>query len=141
MKRGHGPRSLYRRQVFCLCSAMADRRIQLERARAMRNAPTPAERVLWRLVGHDRFGVTFRRQHRIGPYIVDFLCPAHRLVIEVDGGQHNGSGYDAQRDAWLRGQGYRVLRFWNRDVLKNADGVGPAIMTALGREPAGHTLP
>ena len=120
---------------------MVDRKVQLERARAMRNAPTPAERVLWRIVGRDRFGVTFRRQHRIGPYIVDFLCPAHRLVVEVDGGQHNGSAYDAQRDAWLLGQGYRVLRFWNREVLTNADGVGRAIMLALGRDKTGDTRP
>ena len=111
---------------------MVARKVQLERARAMRNTPTPAERVLWRIVGRDRFGVTFRRQHRIGPYIVDFLCPALRLVIEVDGGQHNDSDYDARRDAWLKAQGYEVLRFWNRDVLAEIDGVGRRICLALG---------
>jgi len=120
---------------------MVDRKIQLERARAMRKAPTPAERVLWRIVGRDQFGVTFRRQHRIGPYIVDFLCPAHRLVIEVDGGQHNGSDHDERRDAWLRAQGYEVLRFWNRDVLTNADGVGRRIVLALGLDKPNYTLP
>jgi len=100
----------------------------------MRKAPTPAERALWRMVGRDKLGVRFRRQHRIGPYIVDFLCPEHRLIIEVDGGQHNESAYDDRRDAWLRDKGYEVLRFWNVDVLRNADGVGRQICIALGRE-------
>jgi very-short-patch-repair endonuclease len=107
---------------------------QKERARAMRRSPTPAERVLWRMLSRNQLGVRFRRQHHIGPYIVDFLCPAHRLIVEVDGGQHNGSGQDPRRDAWLRAQGYQVLRFWNRDVLTDADGAGRRICLALGAE-------
>lgn len=113
---------------------MLDPTIMRDRARALRKSPTPAERALWRMVNRDKLGVRFRRQRFIGDYIVDFLCPAHRLVIEIDGGQHNGSEYDARRDAWLRSQGYEVLRFWNRDVLTNPEGVGRRICIALGRE-------
>jgi very-short-patch-repair endonuclease len=126
--------------MFWLCSSVTDRKIQLQRARAMRKAPTPAERVVWRIVGRDRFGLTIRRQHRIGPYIVDFLCPARKLIIEVDGGQHNGSDYDRARDAWLQGQGYEVLRFWNRDVLVNSDGVSRRIVLALGLDEPNYVL-
>ena len=105
---------------------------QRNRARALRSSPTPAERALWRILRNDQLGVRFRRQHRVGPYIVDFLCPAHRLVVEVDGGQHNESNYDSRRDAWLRTQGYQVLRFWNSDALTNIEGVGRRICLALG---------
>jgi very-short-patch-repair endonuclease len=98
-----------------------------QRARAMRSAPTKSELVMWRIIGRDRLGVRFRRQHPIGPFIADFYCPALKLVIEVDGGQHNGSDYDARRDAWFRANGYRVLRFWNLEVLTNGDGVGEKI--------------
>jgi len=108
--------------------------MMLHRARALRKAPTPAERVLWRMLARDQLGVRFRRQHPIGPYIADFYCPAHRLVIELDGGQHNGSPHDERRDAWFAKAGYRVLRFWNRDVFTEADGVGRRICLALGRE-------
>jgi very-short-patch-repair endonuclease len=69
----------------------------------------------------------FRRQVPIGRYIVDLFCSQKRLIIELDGGQHNGSARDVERDAWLRLRGYRVLRFWNNDVLKNPE----AVITAL----------
>lgn len=108
--------------------------MMLHRARAMRRSPTVAERIFWSLVSRDRLGVRFRRQHTLGPYIVDFYCPTHRLIVELDGGQHNDSAYDDRRDAWLRTQGYQVLRFWNRDVLTNRDGVGRRLSIALGRE-------
>ncbi len=84
------------------------------------------------MLNRDQLGVRFRRQYQLGPYIVDFLCHSHRLVVEVDGGQHNDSDYDARRDAWLKAQGYEVLRFWNRDVLAEIDGVGRRICLALG---------
>jgi len=113
---------------------MSNDRVMLLRARALRKAATPAERILWSMVRGDRLGVRFRRQQPIGPYIVDFLCPTHRLIVEIDGGQHNGSPHDERRDAWLRGQGYEVLRFWNADVFANRDGVGRRICLALGRE-------
>ena len=119
--------------MFCKCSLVRNPEdiLQRDRARAMRKDPTPAERAIWRMLRHDQLGVRFRRQYRIGPYIVDFLCPAHRLVVEIDGGQHNGSDYDVQRDRWLTAQGYRVLRFWNRDVLTESDSVGQRICLSL----------
>jgi very-short-patch-repair endonuclease len=63
----------------------------------------------------------FKRQAPIGPYVVDFICFEHRLIIEVDGGHHAESEVDRRRDEWLRNEGYQVLRFWNDDVLKRTD--------------------
>ena len=111
-----------------------------ERAREMRRNPTPGERAMRRLIGRDRLGIGFRRQHAIGDYIVDFVCLPLRLIVEVDGGHHNAeaSAYDARRDAWLKGRGYRVLRFWNAEVFQNPDGVVEAILAAAeeARRPA-----
>src|SRR5215471_10616144 len=76
-------------------------------------------------------GAKFVRQERIGPYVVDFVCRERRLIIEVDGGQHATDPRDAARDIWLSDRGYRVLRFWNNDVLANTEGVLEAIATAL----------
>jgi len=96
------------------------------RARAMRIEPTEAERKLW---WHLRYrlaipGSHFRRQVRLGRYIVDFACHQLGLVIEIDGGQHaERSAQDERRTHFLKSDGYRVLRFWNIDVLKNIDGV------------------
>ena len=73
----------------------------------------------------------FRRQHPIGDYIVDFACTEHWLVIEVDGGQHADSGTDAGRTAWLQNQGWKVIRFWNNDVLSNTNGVVEIILQTL----------
>jgi very-short-patch-repair endonuclease len=73
----------------------------------------------------------FRRQHPIGGFIVDFACTKHRLVIEADGGQHNESAADERRTAWLESQGWRVVRFWNNDILVNTEGVLAAILQAL----------
>ncbi len=95
------------------------------RARELRNNPTDAERVLWgqlRLWQID--GYKFRRQQPLGRYIVDFVCLEKRVVVEVDGGQHaQQATVDAERDRWLRDEGFIVLRFWNHDVVKNIDGV------------------
>jgi very-short-patch-repair endonuclease len=95
-----------------------------ENARTLRRNMTDAERALWRLLrsGHIE-GHRFRRQEPLDHYIVDFVCFDARLVIEVDGGQHFESKSDAKRDTYLRSQGFRVLRFWNNDVLSNPDGV------------------
>ena len=104
------------------------------RARNLRTEMTDAERRLWfRLRAHRFQGASFRRQVPIGPYIVDFLCLSARLIIEVDGGQHASSqaNHDVVRDAYLREQGFRVLRFWNNDVLENFEGVLESIATAL----------
>ena len=93
-------------------------------AREMRRNATEAERVLWlHLRAHRLAGGKFRRQQPMGPYIVDFICHASRLIVEVDGGQHLESARDSGRDAWLRQQGFTVLRFWNNDVLQRPDSV------------------
>ena len=103
------------------------------RARAMRAMPTDAEARLWHLLRGRRFsGWKFRRQARIGRYIVDFVCLERALVAEVDGGQHADSVYDATRDAWLAARGFRVMRFWNAEVLIELDGVAYRIAEALG---------
>jgi very-short-patch-repair endonuclease len=88
----------------------------------MRNALTPPERHLWQSLRNDALGVTFRRQHPIAPYVADFACIALKLVVEVDGADHGGT-VDAMRDAAMRDGGWRVLRYWNNDVLANRDGV------------------
>jgi very-short-patch-repair endonuclease len=96
-----------------------------ERARCLRRTPTEAEKILWtHLRAHRFFGVGFRRQHAIGPYVVDFCSPRKKIVIEVDGGQHSDQEeYDNARTEFLRGNGYLVLRFWNNEVMSNIDGV------------------
>jgi very-short-patch-repair endonuclease len=101
-------------------------------ARRMRTEATDAERVLWRhLRAHRLAGRKFKRQQSIGPYIVDFVCFGSRLIVEVDGGQHLQSDRDARRDAWLRQQGFRVLRFWNSDVLHRTESVLEEIASRL----------
>src|SRR5215213_9471335 len=103
-------------------------------ARTMRAKPTDAERKLW---WHLRYrlrasGSHFRRQVQIGRYIADFVCHASKIVIEVDGGQHGVQvDRDAERTRFFEKEDYRVLRFWNNDVLKNVDGVLEVISIAL----------
>ncbi len=99
-------------------------------SKTMRQRMTDAEARLWlRLRKPGIEGLRFRRQVPIGPYIVDFFCPQHRLIVEVDGGQH-GDDADAARDAWLTAHGYRVVRVWNNDVMANVEGVCAAISAA-----------
>jgi len=95
------------------------------RARQLRKNLTEAEKKLWSLLRQKQFdGHRFRRQTSIGPYIVDFFCPAAKLIIEVDGGQHAiNAEADKARTQWLEAHGYRVLRFWNNEILTNSDGV------------------
>jgi very-short-patch-repair endonuclease len=98
----------------------------------MRSEPTEAERRLWQLLrGHRFAGYKFRRQEPIEFYIVDFVCFSERLIIEIDGGQHVENHSDARRDAYLRGQGFRIIRIWNNDLFNNEEGVGEAILNAL----------
>jgi len=107
--------------------------MSIPRARTLRANMTDAERALWRVLRDKQIdGHRFRRQQPIGPYVADFFCAAERLIIEVDGGQHGGDN-DARRDAWFAAQGYRVLRFWNHDVLGNREGVVEAIRAALAK--------
>src|SRR5690606_4838289 len=101
----------------------------------LRNNPTDAEKALWKRLQHEQLGLKFRRQHPIEPYIVDFYCPDKKLIIEVDGGQHNENKRDDARTAYLESKGYRVIRFWNNEVLQNTDGVLETIMNELSLPP------
>lgn len=93
-------------------------------ARNLRNAPTDAEHRLWQhLRASQLAGAKFTRQHPIGNFIADFACRSLRLAIELDGGQHSESPTDANRTRIIEAHGYRVIRFWNNEVLGNIDGV------------------
>jgi primosomal protein N' (replication factor Y) len=102
-------------------------------ARRLRRHGTDAEALLWqRIRNRALLGGKFRRQHPIGPYVGDFVCIEARLVIELDGGQHDpGADETSVRTAFLEGRGLRVLRFWNNDVIANLDGVLERIACAL----------
>jgi very-short-patch-repair endonuclease len=106
--------------------------VKTRRARRLRRDSTDAELRLWyRLGSRSILGFKFVRQEPIGPYVVDFVCREQRLIVEVDGGQHADSKRDLARDLWLAEHHYRVLRFWNNDVLANTDGVLETIAAAL----------
>jgi very-short-patch-repair endonuclease len=93
---------------------------------------TDAERKLWSALRDRQLdGAKFRRQQPIGPFVADFVCQERRLIIEADGGQHAESANDARRTKFLESKGYRVLRFWNNDILRNLDGVAQVIAAAL----------
>ena len=110
----------------------------LANAKALRSNQTKAEARLWyHLRAHRFMGLKFKRQKPIGRYIADFVCCEWRLIIELDGGQHAEQvTYDRQRDAWLRSQGYTVLRFWNNDVMQQMEEVLEQIRCALPPEPS-----
>ena len=109
--------------------------------RHLRKNMTEAEGKLWSALRDRRFeGFKFRRQVPIGRYIVDFVNFEKRLIIEVDGGQHSESAYDAVRDAWLKSQGFRILRFWNVDIHQALDGSLLAILDALNQDPSSGAL-
>lgn len=86
---------------------------------------TDTEQYLWQYLRKQQLqGVQFRRQYVIGPYIVDFICFQSRLIVECDGGQHASQQiYDQERDVYLKAQGFRILRFWNNEILENIEGV------------------
>jgi very-short-patch-repair endonuclease len=110
----------------------------------MRANPTDAEKKLWRhLRQHMPVRKThFRRQVQLGRFVVDFASHSAKIVIEVDGGQHGiRAGADAERTRFLEAQGYRVLRFWNNDVLKNIDGVLEEIQRAITPTPTPDPSP
>jgi very-short-patch-repair endonuclease len=103
-------------------------------AKDLRINATDAERILWSMLRGKRLAALhFRRQQPIGPYIVDFFCPSAKLIVELDGGQHGMDQavvYDGNRTRFLETKGYRVLRFWNGEVMKNRDVVAEAIWRA-----------
>jgi len=106
----------------------------ISKARFLRRNMTDTERKLWSYLQCRQVDdFKFRRQQIIGPYIVDFVCLSRRLIIECDGGQHHTDQkkYDQRRDQFLRSKGYRILRFWNLDVLNNLEGVYGEIQKAL----------
>ncbi len=95
----------------------------IDKAKSLRKNLTEAERILWSKLQGKRLGVKFRRQAPVGNYIADFVCYEKKLIIELDGGQHNENTYDIKRDKWLVSQGFRVLRFWNFEIFNNLEGV------------------
>ena len=104
----------------------------LAKAQRLRRETTDAERKLWSALRNRQLnGAKFRRQQPIGPFIADFVCQEHRLIVEADGSQHAEGDGDARRTAFLESKGYRVLRFWNSDILTNLRGVAELIAVAL----------
>ena len=106
---------------------MVSTAIRRAAAKKLRANATPHERTLWRALKELPIeGTHFRRQAPIGPYVVDFFCPAKRLIIELDGGHHNDDAVaerDSERQVWLEREGYRVIRFWNSDVAGDLNAV------------------
>lgn len=104
-------------------------------ARQLRKDQTDVEQILWEFLRNRRFNaVKFRRQHPIGPYVVDFVSLDKKLIIELDGGQHNtesGKEKDKERKIWLEQQGFQLLRFWNNEVISDLDNVLEVIHNAL----------
>src|SRR5581483_5391237 len=127
------------RRVRGHCHVRGANFVKSARARRLRRSSTDAETELWNRLRSRRInGCKFVRQEPIGRFVVDFVCREHRLVIELDGGQHAENSRDAKRDEWLRQHRYRVLRFWNNDVLGNVDGVLETIAGALDVETPPH---
>ena len=120
---------------FLIILPMGESRRQIALARRFRQSQTDAEKALWaRLKNKQLESVKFRRQQPLDPYIVDFVSFVRKIIVEVDGGQHNereGKKRDKKRAAWLKENGYQVLRFWNNEVLMNMEGVLEKIEEAL----------
>ena len=109
------------------------KRMNVDRARGLRLGMTDAEQVLWyRLRNRQLDGCKFRRQHEIDRYVADLVCVERMLIVELDGGQHlDQQDYDEARTRHLQSKGYRVLRFWNNDVLTNIERVLEVLVEAL----------
>ncbi|HEX4079864.1 MAG TPA: DUF559 domain-containing protein [Rhizomicrobium sp.] len=105
-------------------------------ARTMRHVPTEAEKKFWWMVRDRRLGGhKFKRQHPIGSYIADFACLEAKLIVELDGGQHaKRQEHDTKRDAVFASQGFRVVRFWNGEFLKNQEAAADQLLQQLGGE-------
>jgi very-short-patch-repair endonuclease len=104
-------------------------------ARLLRKNSTDPEKILWRIFrNRNFFGVKFKRQHCIDHYIVDFYAAEHKLIIELDGGQHaTNQKQDSRRTKFLEQRGYRVIRFWNSEISENMDGVLEVIKSEIDR--------
>ena len=106
-----------------------------EKARNLRKNMTKQERIVWQFLRNRSVnGHKFRRQYPIGNYIVDFICNEKKLIIEIDGGQHNDDKqihYDQERTKYLETKGYKVIRFWNSDIENNIEGVYQEILKYL----------
>ncbi len=115
---------------------MPSRKELLARAKWMRAHPTDAEKRLWSILRNKRLsGYKFKRQAILDWYIVDFVNFEHRIIVEADGSQHADSKYDERRDAYLKAQGFTILRFWNSDALKESKAVTETIWCALQSPP------
>ena len=116
---------------------------QTAKARHLRDQATDAEKKLWGLLRSRQLArCKFRRQVSVGRFIVDFVCFEKRLVLELDGGHHQDqAAYDEQRTTWLASQGFRVLRFWNHQVLTEPAAVQEAILLVVGREASSSPSP
>lgn len=101
-------------------------------AARLRRDATECEKMVWRALRNRQLdGYKFRRQATIGPFVVDFLCAEHGLIVELDGGQHNEDA-DRGRTAYLEAAGYHICRFWNHEVIENLEGVAESIRLHLG---------
>ncbi|MCC6879277.1 MAG: endonuclease domain-containing protein [Rhodocyclaceae bacterium] len=118
-------------------------RALLANAKQLRSNQTDAEHKLWHHLRANRFmGLKFKRQKPVGRYIADFVCIEHKLIIELDGGQHaEQTAYDTERDEWLRGEGFTVLRFWNNEAMQELEGVLETIRLALSPCPSPQPSP
>ena len=106
------------------------------RAKTLRRHATMVEQKLWLALRGGQLGASFRRQHPVGPYVLDFYCAFTKLAIELDGSQHaDRKAYDDARTRFLETKGIRVLRFWNNELIENYDGVVEAIWRALKETP------
>ena len=120
------------------CGERVGERGLLDKAKQLRSNQTDAEQKLWYHMRAHRFmGLKFKRQKPVGRYIVDFICEEHKLIVELDGGQHaDQTSYDAKRDDWLRSEGYAVLRVWNNEVMQEMEAVLERIRLALSPDPS-----
>jgi very-short-patch-repair endonuclease len=110
-------------------------RSAVKRQRRLRRNSTDAEMRIWLALRDRRLGgFKFVRQEAIGPYIADFACRDQKLIVKLDGGQHSENNRDQTREAFLTGEGYKVLRFWNNDVMKNRDGGLETILAELEKQ-------
>ena len=113
----------------------------MHQAGELRKELTPAERKLWSRIRNDQLnGVNFRRQHAVGKYIPDFCSPKEKLIVELDGSQHlEQQEYDAERTKYFESLGYKVIRFWNNQILNDMNGVILAITYAIEEIKTGNT--